>query len=115
MATNHEARQQSREEVRASIFAKNKFKRVALTLWGVKVEFQQPTLDRVLNNVASEDSSLLLQLLIDQTFVPGSQEKVFDKADIESLKAMPFDAELNQISQVISDLTGGEVEGAEKN
>ena len=105
----------TREEVRGAIFARKQFKRVKATLWGVEVEFQQPSLGKIFNqNLTEADNSLILQLIIDQSYVPGTQEKVFTSADLETLKAMPFDQELNKLSEAISELTGNAGD-AEKN
>lgn len=107
----------SRDELRSSIFggARQNFRSETTQLWGHTVEFRQPTLGQVLNVGQAEPGDAMIRMIIDYTYVPGTNEKLFEEGDKDTLRAMPFDQGLNALADIVTKLTGIDVEEAEKN
>jgi len=107
----------SRDELRSSIFgeARQNFRSETTQLWGHEVEFRQPTLGQVLRVGQTDPGEAMLRMIIDYVYVPGTTERLFEDGDIDVLRSMPYDAELNVLADIVTKLTGVDVEEAEKN
>ena len=107
----------SRDEARTKVLstAKRQFKRVELNIWGVDVEFRQPKIREILNVGDFNAEDMLLHMLVNFIYLRGTDERLFEEGDKESLKDMPFDPSLTQLTEAIGELTGANVEDAEKN
>lgn len=97
----------TKDDIRAGIFGVTHAKKVIpVTFFGVKIELHQPALQDILKAQQADDrESAIIQTLIDYARVPGTEEPVFEKGDIASLKAMPFGADFLRVSQALEDLT----------
>src|SRR5690606_9643413 len=103
-----------------AIFAEENRKpaRREINLFGQKVEIKQPTLSQIAKlGQASPESKIppIVRIMIEYIYVPGTDEKVFDPADAESLAAMPSGKWLSDLNKAIEELTGVDVKEAEKN
>lgn len=108
----------NRDEMRAAIFAgeNKKLARKVITLFGQEVEIRQPTVKQMTNlDPSDEKTSFVIKLLVDFTYVPGTDEKVFDKGDIAQLETMPTGAWLNAFNEAFSELTTFDVKESVKN
>jgi len=101
MASNN-----ARDLIRSAMFSIKPRSTIVELASGVKVEVRQPTIgdlvedpDRV--NGRREASA---RMIIRYCFVPGTEEKVFDDADIESLLAVPFGNEWVKLQKAIEGL-----------
>jgi len=90
-------------------------KRTPITLFGIKIELQQPTLRAILDVQEVEDTKeRSTGMIIDYAYVPGSNEKIFEPADREVILNWPFNNELVELQVAIAKLTGIDIEEAEK-
>lgn len=107
-----------RDEIRAKIFAaeNRKFKRESISLFNADVEIRQPTLGMILDAQQDTDrKKAMVKLLVDYCFVPGTDIRVFEDADMDSLLSMPFGDDLLRVNQTIAKLTNIDVLSAEGN
>lgn len=101
----------TRDQIRAKILGA-KAKVDTTELYGAQVEIRQPSLDVIMDArqaIFNGDSDLKTQtidVLINYVFVPGTTEHVFEEADREALLELPFDNDLNKLSEKINSLMG---------
>ncbi len=106
----------TRDELRGKIFASKNFRKEEITLFGAIVELRQPTLGQILEAQEQEDRKVaLLKLLVEYCFVPGTEERVFEEADLDAIMNMPFSKDVEKLNEVMLGLTNIDVLGAEKN
>jgi len=108
----------TRDEIRSKIFsaeaAKPKTKR--LLFFGTEVELRQPTIGAILDMQGTEDrKQAIINMMIQYTYVPGTNDPVFELADTETLLAMPWGEDFSRLNEAITELTGVNVEEEEKN
>ncbi len=106
----------SRGELRLALLKSRKPKSQIIELFGEEVEIRQPTLGQILD-IREEDSlkARAVSIIIERVFVPGTDENVFEEGDREALLNMPFGDEIAQINNVINELSGINMDDAEKN
>jgi len=110
----------TRDDIRAAIFSveNRRPKTKVIELFGQEVEVRQPTLAQI-NKLgkasADERTPALVRIMIEYIYVPGTDTKVFDAADAESLATMPSGKWLSDLNSAIEELTGVNVKDAEKN
>lgn len=107
-----------RKTLRDRIFASAKVKTKTITFFGVDVELRQPSTGRVLElrSLNAEDPKrAAMEMIINYTYVPGTDELMFEEADIEALLSMPFGEDMARMNRAISELTDIDVGLAEKN
>jgi hypothetical protein len=94
-----------RDSVRGKIFAlKTKTKVVSFN--GVDIEIRQPAVKSVIAGANSDDKrAAIVRMLVDNCYVPGTEEKVFEDADYDSLMEMPFGHDWMVLSQTMDELT----------
>lgn len=110
--------QQSRDALRALIFSaeKAKPKTVALNFFGADIELRQPSVGDIQKYMESESQTMsMVSVLIDYAYVPGTDEKVFDPADADTLKALPFNEDVRKATEAINTFTNVVLGDAEKN
>jgi len=107
----------SRNTIRAAILnAKNTERKSKIVdFFGQAIEVKQPTIGQL--NAMSEDEKTptLVTLLLEYCYVPGTKDKVFDEADKSELLQLPTGEWLGQFNKALEELTGVNVEVAEKN
>lgn len=119
MATNPSV-PSTRDSIRTKIFAdaKSRFQRKVVDFQGVDIEVRQPSLGQIMGAQENESNTEgTIKLAIEHCYVPGTEEKIFDDADKDSLLALPFDQGMANINQAIADMTGISLteDDAEKN
>ena len=107
---------ETRDSLRQAILNKAETKSIKTTFFGEDVEMRQPSMRVVLSLQEQEDRSLAAaQMIVNYMYVPGTDERVFEEADVEILMSMPFGEDLARINNVIAQLTGVDIEEAVKN
>jgi hypothetical protein len=98
----------ARDELRQRILASRKPKSELVSFFGDSIELRQPTLHDILKiRQASEDerNAAIINTLVDYAYVPGTDEKLFEEADADAFLAMPFGADFQRVTEVLSKLT----------
>lgn len=103
--------------IRAGILGSKKGKSKVVEMFGQKVEVRQPSVGQLLDleNRNDDRKAGLVNLLVTYCYVPGTDQKVFTFEDKNELLALPAGDWLTQFNGAVSDLTGVNVEEAEKN
>ena len=106
----------ARDKIRGQIFTKKVFETKELKMFGATIEVRQPTLGMILSAQEEENRQLsVMKLLIGYCFVPGTDERIFEDADLDTVMGLPFDKDMEALNKVIMDMTGIDIAGAEKN
>lgn len=107
--------------IRERIFAsKNKtYKSRLVQFFGETIEIRQPTLGDILDSVngdnAGDAAKQGIMVLLRYAYAPGTNDRVFDEADEESLLSLPFGEDFNRVVKAFTEVTGTDVKVAEKN
>jgi len=104
----------TRDEIRAKIFSAKPKSEYVEDFFGVTIELRQPTLRVALEQRNTTEEDRLYFMLTDYAFVPGTDEKLFDREDIDLMRGMPFGAEFNRLMESINALLGIKPEEVEK-
>lgn len=110
----------SRDSLRAKIFSGSNSKKRSVTFNfnGVDLEWRQPSIREVQTaqaDTGAGEGNFMTTLLISHTFIPGTEERVFEEADRDSLENMPFGGDWQRTIKSISDLLDLSVEDKAKN
>jgi hypothetical protein len=74
--------------------------------FGSQIEIKQPTLGAILDARKEANSEgAIINTLVMYAYVPGTSELVFEEADTEALKAMPFGADFIRVTDALQELT----------
>ena len=113
---NDTTTQLTRDQVRAQLIGKkHKPKSTLITLFGVEVELRQPTLAAILNAREEEsEQKRTTDVFLNYAFVPGTDEKVFEEGDRDTILNWPFTEELVEVQIAIARLTGIDLGVAEE-
>lgn len=105
----------TRDQLRSAIFAADnvKLKRTEIELWGQDVEFQQPSLKESVET-NDQEGNIIARVAIKHVFVPGTDENLFEEADMSSLEKMPFSTDTKKLMELFN-AAFIEVSAAEKN
>ena len=104
----------NREELRAHILGQ-KPETEEINLFGALVEMRQPTLARIMEMRGQDQDAQATVFLTEFTFVPGTDELIFDSTDAEALLGLPFGKDLSNLLNTMNRLMGqdsGEVNAA---
>lgn len=112
----NDAAKLNRDQLRAALIGKKHApKRELVTLFGVEVELQQPTLRSILQARDTDDEMVrTADVFIRYAYVPGTDERVFEEGDRDAILNWPYTEELLKVQQVIGDLTGIDLGNAEE-
>lgn len=112
----------TRDAIRAAIFSgdnpRTKPKSEFVDLFGEQVEIRQPNLDTILSLQSREDKKqAMVDMLVAYTYVPETNDKVFESGDAEGLLALPFGEDYSRVQAAITKLTNVNIamSSAEKN
>lgn len=96
----------TRDTIRGKIFASKEFDKRIVDFFGEKIELRQPSLGLVLQVQDEEDrKSAVIDTLVKYAYVPGTDEKVFESGDEDSLLALPFGPDFIRVSNALEELT----------
>lgn len=106
-----------RDELRAHLFdkANTRAKSEVLTLFGVEVELRQPSIGAIMDAQEIKDPARqAANMIIKFAYVPGTDEKVFEEGDVDSIIQWPFGEDLKHLQDAIGRLTSLDVEAAQE-
>lgn len=107
----------TRDEIRAKVLGAKPLVKVVEDFFGVTVELRQPDLGTILNAREEDQSNQVTRMLTDFTFVPGTEEKVFEPADADALIKLPFGPPMQRFIDSMNEILGvdaGKLEAAVK-
>lgn len=109
----------NREQLRAQIFQESnrKPKSKVVKFYGVDVEVRQPLVVDVLEDRSDDGDKriAMLRLAIKYSYVPGSDDRIFEDGDYDSLKTMPLDESFQNVFEAINTLSSINTKAQEKN
>lgn len=97
----------SRKEVREAILGA-KPKSTIITLFGQEVELRQPTMGQMFATQpeGATPAQISARMLASYAFMPGTDERVFEDLDVDSIAALPWGEDLIKAQEAISKLNG---------
>jgi hypothetical protein len=111
-----------RSTARATIFSAERSKpQSRLTVFnGVEIEIRQPVVSQILGTVGATDSDdekriRLVTMLIANSYIPGTNEKIFEPGDYPLLLEMPFTGDFALALNKLNEMTNVDVKAQEKN
>lgn len=111
------ARVLDRDTIRSKVLGeshKPKFR--VIDFFGTQVEIRQPTLGSIISAQMAEDPKRgVIEILLNRTFVPGTDTLVFEPADEDVLKQLPFGEDLIRVSEALTELSGVNFQEPETN
>lgn len=110
----------SRDELRKKFFSEKNTKVAPVELsWnGISFEWRRPTISQIqAARDANEDGSrnFIVDMIIGYSFIEGTDEKLFDESDYETVINMPFSGEFQEIVTKIGSSVNMNVEEKAKN
>jgi hypothetical protein len=106
----------TRDQIRQAILdSKPETEKVVFN--GVLVELHQPSLEELLNvRAGAEDDNkrAVVSMIITYCYVPGTNMKVFEETDYDSLLSVPFGKGMSTLLEGFTKLTGVDVTDADK-
>jgi hypothetical protein len=103
----------TRDQIREKVFGAKAESKI-IDFFGAQVELRQPTVGVTMEMRQGTPEQATSQMLINYTFVPGTQEKVFEEADAEAIMQLPFGPDMNRYTTEVNKLVGISTEGLEK-
>lgn len=105
-------------DLRAQIFSAQSMdkKAIPLSFYGADIEIRQPSVGEIEKLIDKDTQRIsFVQVLIDHAYVPGSPDKVFDQADYDQLRDLPYTGDMSKVADAVTQLTNVKVKAAEKN
>lgn len=103
----------TRDQLRAQILGQ-KPKTELVSLFGATVEIRQPSLKRIMNMRQMDEDVKATIFLTEFTFVPGTDDLLFDDADQDALLELPFSADFQAFIEKMNGLMGLEAQEVNK-
>jgi hypothetical protein len=85
-----------------------------ITFFGQQIELRQPTVGQIEKQANNGGNSTLSNMLIEYAYVPGTNDKVFEDTDADTLKGLPFNQDVQAATAAVTKLTGIDVSEAAK-
>lgn len=97
----------TRDTLRSKILGtSHKMKSRLIMFFGAQIEIRQPSLGAILDAQEKEDrQAAVIDYLLERTYVPGTDEKVFDDTDVETLRDLPFGEDFIRVTEAIQELS----------
>jgi hypothetical protein len=99
----------TREEIRNAISVSEvaKPKKKVIDFFGTKMEIRQPTLGSIAQSRDDQGLGInaIVGSLIANSYVPDTDEQVFDEADAAWLNTLPFGPDLKRVSDTLAELS----------
>ena len=101
----------SRDDIRSAIFGAKPRSEV-IQFFGMEIELRQPVLGIILEYRRSEQEFDAAQMmLLNYTYVPGTDDKVFEDADLGAINSIPFGEDMTRLTSTVAELMGQGVGG----
>jgi hypothetical protein len=96
----------SRKDIREAILSA-KPKKEIITLFGQEVELRQPTMGGMFQTQEEGTTAQKsARMLVSYAFIPGTDERVFDPLDVDTIVGLPWGEDLIKAQEAISKLNG---------
>ena len=98
----------TRDDIRAAIFGseESKIQKRLVQFFGAQVEVRQPTLGQILAAQQNPDrQAAVIDQLVANTYIPGTETKVFEIEDADQFKEMPFGDNFIRVSEAFEDMS----------
>lgn len=96
-----------RKTIRASIFSgKHKPRGIIVDFFGTQIEIRQlrvADMAQLALGMQNEQEAVIATL-VHMAYVPGTEERVFDDADADSLKQLPNGPDMTRVAQALKEL-----------
>lgn len=104
----------SRDELRTALLsAVPKPDSKIITMFGVELELRQPNLGAIMKTrEKANETTRAIDMIIEYSFVPGTNDHVFEATDHDMIKNWPFGPDLARLNAAIAELTGVDIEAA---
>ncbi len=97
---------QARDEIRSALLSTHQPRSEKVTLFGQEIELRQPTLQDVMKaQDTSDPAERAADMIIQYAYVPGTDERIFDEGDRQTILRWPFGPEFTELQQAITRLT----------
>jgi len=94
-----------RDEIRSKFFSTQTAVRLIALSSGFEVEVRQPTVGAQLDLIEQPDQKKrMLRVFVDNVFVPGTNEKVFEEGDYEAMMLIPASGDYQKIMTAMTEL-----------
>lgn len=108
-----------RNEVRAKIFsAEHKPRSVFVQFFGAEIEIRQLRVEDMhllaAGSETGDDKEAIMRILINMSFVPNTDERVFEEADYAALKKLPYGPDMNRVAEALKVLTEANLPNAKE-
>ncbi len=93
---------------RSAIFKNAKPKSKNIEFFGQTIELRQPSLADALNanNQADDNQQKAIALMVvNYAFMPGTNDKIFSEADVNSIMEMPFGADMTRVIDAVNEMS----------
>lgn len=112
-----EPKKMNRAERRALFFHEkhSKVKPVEMSWNGINFEWRAPTILETQRVKSEEGQHFMVRMLIDNSYLEGTDEKLFEDDDYDKLVNMPLSGEFSKIVGKISEVLDLKVEAKAKN
>ena len=108
-------KKQLRDSIRAKALSNNRRKTKVIDVFGAKVEVRQAALQDIIASANEEHKNhSLAYMMIKTCFVPGTDAPLFEQGDIDNLMQLPYDEDMQKISEVLTEFSGVKVTEAKK-
>lgn len=95
-----------KDQLRSKILATKTPKSKIIDFMGEKIEIRQPTLkDIVEAQESGAGKNAIITALVSYAYIPGTNEKLFETEDTESLMELPFGKDFMNVSKAIEELS----------
>jgi len=95
-----------RDLLRSTIFSTKQPKSKVIEFFGAQIELRQPLLGEIIDAQTEENrQKALTDVLVRQAFIPGTDEHIFEDADHDGLRQLPFGADFVRLSEAIQELS----------
>ena len=102
--------QLSRDEMRAKIFAAKPKTELVEDFYGTSIELRQPSIAVALETRNQGEDEAIFTMLLNYAYVPGTEEKIFEREDVEMLRGLPFGPSMTDLMAKVNRLLG--IDGA---
>ncbi len=104
-----------RDEIRAKVFASSNTVTEVLDVYGTQIELKPPTLGALMDAQDAPDTKTsVARMIIEYSYVPGTQIRVFEEADIDSILDLRFGEDLRKMQAAITRLSGVDMDQAKE-
>lgn len=96
-----------RDAIRAAVMNSSSDDEI-VTAFGVQIAVRPPELRELVQyQDFAQDEHMIARAIVNNCYVPGTNEKVFEETDVEVLSSQRFSTDMRKLNQVINKVLGG--------